>query len=221
MRRPDGTLRTDRPTVTDVTGRGAVDGAWGFHAIDGLPDVEESSGPSLRARRFMLPRSPDDDGPAGLNSRITYELARFRAQLEDRRAGSRRTLTVYELAVADALTARRDAGVRLATVLADDLAAYDGAMTGVLMGRAVDYLDPEVGGAARRTVSDAMAAFEAARHRLRLALVAVAVSNGYSTAQIGEAFAFSRQLASRYVIEAREEWPELRPSTSSRRRPTH
>ena len=39
MRRPDGTLRTDRPTVTDVTGRGAVDGAWGFHAIDGLPDV--------------------------------------------------------------------------------------------------------------------------------------------------------------------------------------
>ena len=83
-------------------------------------------------------------------------------------------------------------------------------MTGVLMGRAIDGLDPDVGGAVRRTVSDAMAGFEAARHRFRLALVAVAVDNGYSTARIGEAFAFSRQLASRYLKEAREEWPELR-----------
>ena len=38
--------------------------------------------------------------------------------------------------------------------------------------QAADTLDPDVRGAVRRTLSDAMGGFEVARHRLRLALVA-------------------------------------------------
>jgi hypothetical protein len=56
-------------------------------------------------------------------------------------------------------------------------------------------------------MSDAIAGFETARHRFRLALIAVAVDNGMSASRIGDAFAFSRQLASRYLKEAQEKWP--------------
>ena len=71
------------------------------------------------------------------------------------------------------------------------------------------FLVPAVGGTARQCVSDGVAGFESARHRLRLALVAVALDNGMSAVRIGEAFGFSRQLASRYLKEARVNWPEL------------
>ena len=54
-----------------------------------------------------------------------------------------------------------------------------------------------------------MSEFESARHRFRLAMVAVSLDDGMNAAQIGQAFAFSRQLASRYLKEARERWPEL------------
>lgn len=214
MKRLGGTLRNERPAAP---GPVAVvdDAAWGFHAIDGLPDLEETPGvgPGL-ASRFTLPRLSNGSAAPGLGVELTDELAWYRARREAEVDGPVRELTVYELAVADALTARRDAAVRLATVLADDLSTYDGVMVGVLDGRATDILDPDVGGVIRRTVSDAMAQFEAARHRFRLALVAVAVDNGMTAAQIGEAFTFSRQLASRYLQEAREQWPELADRTS-------
>ena len=123
--------------------------------------------------------------------------------------GQDRELTPYELEVADAMTARRDAAVRLRDVLTDDVAQYEGGMAGVRNGLAMEILVPAVGGTIRQHVSEAMAEFEAARHRFRLALVSVAVDNGMTARQIGEAFAFSRQLASRYLKEARAKWPDL------------
>jgi hypothetical protein len=58
-----------------------------------------------------------------------------------------------------------------------------------------------------------MGEVESARHRFRLALVAVALDNGMTAGQIGEAFAFSRQLASRCLKEARVKWPDLQRTT--------
>jgi hypothetical protein len=215
VKRLGGTLAGNRPTAPGAPDLVTGDAAWGFHAIDGLPDVQEVPGGG-RTRRSSY--RFHGGGTAGLPATVVQELDRYRDRQRAPGRGMQRTLTVYELAVADALTERRDAGLRLAAVLADDLSAYDRTMTGVLMGRAFEGLDPAVSGVARRTLSDVTTEFETARHRLRLALVAVAVDNGMSTAQIGEAFAFSRQLASRYVNEARDEWPGLRPAASSRRR---
>ena len=73
----------------------------------------------------------------------------------------------------------------------------------LVAGAAVDFMVPSVAGAARRNVSEVMSEFESARHRFRLAMVAVSLDNGMTAAQIGHAFAFSRQLASRYLKEAR------------------
>ena len=123
--------------------------------------------------------------------------------------GGVRELTVYELEVAEAMTARRDAAVNLQTVLADDIAQYEGGMAAIQAGLAKDILVPTVGGTIRRSVSDAMSELESARHRFRLALVAVAIDNGMTAGQVGEAFGFSRQLASRYLKEARGKWPDL------------
>lgn len=120
-----------------------------------------------------------------------------------------RRLTAYEREVVEAMTARRDAVIRLQQVLADDVAQFEVGIDCVLAGLVMNMMVPHVGGTARRTMSDAMSEFEATRHRFRLALVAVAIDNGMSAAQIGEAFAFSRQLASRYLKEAREKWPDL------------
>ncbi len=217
MRRTGGTLRSDRSPPLGTTDLTMDDAAWGFYAIDGLPDVEEASGvgPEL-VRRFAFRRLCNGDVPPGLSDEVMNELAYYGVRRGASTDGRQRELTVYELAVADAYAARRDAAVRLNAVLTDDLSTYDTVLTGILEGGAIDHLHPAVGGVIRRTLSDAMAEFEAARHRYRLALVAVAVDNGMSAAQIGEAFAFSRQLASRYLKEAREEWPGLRAPASSR-----
>ena len=99
--------------------------------------------------------------------------------------------------------------VRLQQVLVDDVAGYECGIEGVRAGLVLELMVPQVGGAARRTVSEAVSEFEASRHRFRLALVAVALDNGMVAAEIGTAFAFSRQLASRYLKEARDTWPEL------------
>ena len=168
--------------------------------------------------RFDLPRLSSGDVAAGLSPELKDELGRRRAELETRRArevrqaatmGGVRELSVYELEAAEAMTARRDAAVNLQTVLADDIAQYDGGMAAIRAGLAKDILVPAVGGTIRRSVSDAMSELESARHRFRLALVAVAIDNGMTAGQVGEAFGFSRQLASRYLKEARGKWPEL------------
>jgi hypothetical protein len=122
---------------------------------------------------------------------------------------SDRELTTYEVEVATAMTARRDAVLRLMAVLEHDVAGYEGGMLGIREGRALEILVPPAAGIARQEVSDVVNDFEAARHRYRLALVALAVENGMTARQIGDSFAFSRQLASRYLKEAKARWPAL------------
>ena len=51
--------------------------------------------------------------------------------------------------VAEAMTARRDAVLHLQTVLADDLAQYEGGIAAVRAGLAKDILVPAVGGSIR------------------------------------------------------------------------
>lgn len=147
---------------------------------------------------------------------VLAELARIHicardlgAGLDGRQpAGRQRTLRANQIEVCDAMTARRDAAIRLQQMLADDVARYEGSMSSVHAGLVMDMLVPDIGGTIRRTLSEVVAEFEASRHRFRLALVA-AVDNRKSAVQIGEAFAFSRRLASRYLKEARANWPEL------------
>jgi hypothetical protein len=224
MRRAAGSLRTDRPVPT-YQPESTTDAAWGFHALDGLPDLEGAAGAGAGdRRRFDLPRLSSGDVATGLSDELKDELARRKAKFEERQARGGATgtgprgLTVYELEVAEAMTVRRDAAVHLQTVLADDLAQYEDGMAAIRAGLAKDILVPTIGGSIRRSVSDAMGELEAARHRFRLALVAVAIDNGMTAGQIGEAFAFSRQLASRYLKEARAKWPGLQqiPCDSAR-----
>jgi hypothetical protein len=120
-----------------------------------------------------------------------------------------RELSPYEVEVGAAMTARRDAGVRLKDALCHDVAGYDGGMELVAAGRAMEILSPPTAGSIRQGMSEAINEFEAARHRFRLALVAVAMDHGLTAREIGEAFGFSRQLASRYLKEARQKWPVL------------
>jgi hypothetical protein len=120
-----------------------------------------------------------------------------------------RELSSYEIEVGEAMTARRDAALRLRDVLDGDVARYDEGIAAVADGRAMEILIPSAAGVIRKGVSDAVNEFEAARHRFRLALVALAVDHGMNARQVGEAFAFSRQLAGRYLKEARERWPDL------------
>lgn len=195
---------------------------WGFVAIDGLPDPADA--PDVAGdghRKFDLPRLSSGAVATGLSAELKDLLARRRTYLESRRSqeirqavteGRDRELTVYELEAAEAMTARRDAAVNLQTVLGDDIAQYDGGMAAIRAGLAKDILVSSVGGSIRRSVSDAMSELEAARHRFRLALVAVAIDNGMTAGQVGEAFGFSRQLASRYLKEARTKWPALEGS---------
>jgi len=120
-----------------------------------------------------------------------------------------RELTPYEVEVRAAMTARRDAALRLRDALDHDVTGFADGLALIESGRCRDILAPPSAGAIRQGMSDAINDFEAARHRFRLALVAVAADNGLSARQIGDAFAFSRQLASRYLKEAHARWPEL------------
>ena len=218
MRRVATCLRNERPA--DDQGSTAApldDGPWGFHAVDGLPDLEAA--PPYQGTH------PDHDGPlplstgataSGFDEEIKDELASIERRARYLQAGRsggtprrRRELSVYENEVCDAMTARRDAAIHLRQVLADDVSQYECGMATVRAGAAVEFMVPGVAGAARRNVSEVMSEFESARHRFRLAMVAVSLDNGMTAAQIGQAFAFSRQLASRYLKEARERWPEL------------
>jgi hypothetical protein len=222
MRRIAASLRTDRPVPDDPTPPQSWDGdSWGFTALDGLPDLEEASGYTPAPRPRIRSRWPSPDILAsGYGQELRDELAElFRGTTGHRADGQGRSLTAYEIEVLDSLFERRDAALRLQMVLADDLAQFEDSAACVRDGRAIGFLDRSVGGSARRTVTDAVAEFEAARHRTRVALVAVGVDNGMSGAEIGQALSFSRQLASRYLAEARAKWPCLQqPATRRGRR---
>ncbi len=114
------------------------------------------------------------------------------------------------------MTARRDAALNLCSVLTDDIGGYEGGMAEVRAGRALDILVEQPSGRIRQRTSDAISEFESSRHRFRLALVAVAVAEGLNARQVGEAFGFSRQLASQYIKEAREKWPGLDRASGGR-----
>jgi len=53
----------------------------------------------------------------------------------------------------------------------------------------------------RSAVTDAIRGFEAARHRVRLLLVAIEVAEGLSIGEVAKSWGVSRQLASRWVQE--------------------
>ena len=221
MKRLATSLRTDRPAADEQVATLTWDAAsWGFTALDGLPDLEESVGyapPSAAAPD--TPRLSTGVVPPGFDQELLESLTRLWAGHGDAPViGRPRALTTYETELLDALVDRRDAAVRLQQVLADDVAQFEGGGAAIRSGRAVDLLDASIGGASRRTVTDAVAEFECARHRFRLALVAVGVDNGLSGTDIGTALAFSRQLASRYLLEARAKWPGLREPVTRRGR---
>ncbi len=52
---------------------------------------------------------------------------------------------------------------------------------------------------------DAIKDLTAARHRLRVAVIAAGIDEGMSIGQLGRSFGISRQLAARYAKEARAE----------------
>ena len=54
----------------------------------------------------------------------------------------------------------------------------------------------------RSAVTDAIRGFEAARHRVRLLLVAIEVREGLSIGEVAKSWGVSRQLASRWVQES-------------------
>jgi hypothetical protein len=54
----------------------------------------------------------------------------------------------------------------------------------------------------RSAVTDAIRGFEAARHRVRLLLVAIEVEEGRSIGEVAKSWGVSRQLASRWVQES-------------------
>jgi hypothetical protein len=54
----------------------------------------------------------------------------------------------------------------------------------------------------RSAVTDAIRGFEAARHRVRLLLVAIEVEEGRSIGEVARSWGVSRQLASRWVQES-------------------
>jgi hypothetical protein len=56
----------------------------------------------------------------------------------------------------------------------------------------------------RSQVTDAVDEFEAARHRVRLAMFALAKEQGSSLSEMGRALGISRQLASRLAAESEE-----------------
>jgi len=210
MRRASGTLAGRNPSHDHEH-----DPSPGVPTLDGLP-YAEGGGCSCPGCRYTLPRLSTGDVASGLTPELKDELSRRSVEfdaLQTRRARHQSAdpeLSVYELEVAEAMTARRDAALHLKTVLTEDIAQYEGGMAAIRAGLAKEILVPSVGGSFRQCVSDAMAELEVARHRFRLALVAVALDNGMTAGQIGEAFAFSRQLAGRYLKEARTRWPELR-----------
>jgi hypothetical protein len=123
--------------------------------------------------------------------------------------GDERRLTDYEAEVLEALTERRDTGLALRDAIDRDVANYDAMLDAVAAGGAMKLLVPPTAGEIRQELSDRITAYEAARHRFRLAAVALAVDNGMTAREIGDVFAFSPQLAGRYLSEARIRWPDL------------
>ena len=69
-----------------------------------------------------------------------------------------------------------------------------------------------------RELTEVMDEFEAARHRVRLSLFALAESEGASKSEVARRLGISRQLASRLAVEARQARRHYPPGQPARRR---
>lgn len=69
---------------------------------------------------------------------------------------------------------------------------------GIDMQSALRIMQPR---APRLSTNEALEAYEAARHNLRLAVIRELLSTGMTIGEIGRQWGFSRQLAARYVKE--------------------
>ena len=107
------------------------------------------------------------------------EAVRSVEQLADALVDARRALRATEVAVRRGLR-KVDQGSSVATALASAQPAET-----------------------RQTVNDALTAIEQCRHEARRKVFAVALDEGMSIGELGRAWGFSRQLASRYAREAR------------------
>jgi hypothetical protein len=77
--------------------------------------------------------------------------------------------------------------------------------TRVNRGESLDDIFPIIKGPARpRQVTEAIAEFSAARHRVRLAMFVLGGEQGISISAMGRQLGLSRQLASRLAAEAQE-----------------
>jgi hypothetical protein len=77
-----------------------------------------------------------------------------------------------------------------------------------------DTLENLSGPDARRQMTAALEQFEAARHRVRLSMFALAEEQGMSISDVARALGISRQLASRLAAEADDKpWRAVRRST--------
>jgi hypothetical protein len=96
----------------------------------------------------------------------------------------------------------------LTTVLIDYQSAVPDLISRVERGDKVAEAVQGVGAATIRSdVTDALDAFESARHEFRKAVVALGLEQGSSASEVGRAFGFSRQLASRLATEIDNEHP--------------
>jgi hypothetical protein len=133
--------------------------------------------------------------PLGMHVRL-HQVARrstYDAQMSDAQDHAAEALEE----VADAL---RDA--RLAFHVAEDLTrATLKSNTRGVPDAAVLRANPVVEG--RRPVDEALAQLERARHKVLVAIFAVALEDGMTIAELARNYGFSRQLASRYAKEAR------------------
>jgi len=108
----------------------------------------------------------------------------------ERLAQDMATLVAMTDEVCAILQRYRKSSVELATRVAD--------------GQMLDDIFPVIEGPARpREVTDVLAEFAAARHRVRLAMFVLGEEQGTSISAMGRQLGLSRQLASRLAAEAR------------------
>jgi uncharacterized Fe-S center protein len=68
----------------------------------------------------------------------------------------------------------------------------------------VEAIQGVKGATVRPVVTEAMEVFEAARHRARVAMLALALEQGATQSEVGRALGISRQLAARLAAEVED-----------------
>lgn len=124
---------------------------------------------------------------------------------EERR---RAVATDAELRLARTMRALIDATEELRQVLLTYQTVSAEVVTLVEQGRTLaSALEVVEGPLRRRSVTEALASFEAARHEVRLAMFTLGRENGTSASELGRQLGISRQLSARLAREADEVAP--------------